>query len=43
MDPFRRVLSIFRGKPALIGTPPSARQISADPAAQAMDFAPSLL
>ncbi len=36
INPFRR---IFRRKPAMIGTPPSARQISAVPELHALDFA----
>jgi hypothetical protein len=38
MNPFRRVLSLFRRKPGMIGTPPSARQVSADPGLHAADF-----
>jgi len=38
MNPFRRVLSLFRHKPVMIGTPPSARQVSADPGLHATDF-----
>jgi hypothetical protein len=30
MNPFRRIASFFRRKPAMIGTPPSARRIPAD-------------
>jgi hypothetical protein len=39
MNPFRRILSVFRRhKPGMIGTPPSARQVAADPGLHAVDF-----
>jgi hypothetical protein len=38
MNPFRRLLSLFRRKPGMIGTPPSARQVPADPGLHAIDF-----
>ncbi len=38
MNPFQRIRSLFR-KPAMIGTPPSARGIWHDPAAHSRDFA----
>ncbi len=37
-NPFRRIRDFFR-KPAMIGTPPSARPMWHDPAAHARDFA----
>jgi hypothetical protein len=37
MNPFRRILNLFR-RPAMIGPPPSARQVPADPALHALDF-----
>jgi hypothetical protein len=38
MNPFRRISKFFRRKPGMVGTPPSARQVSADPAMHAVDF-----
>ena len=38
MNPFRRILSRFRRKPGMVGTPPSAWQVSADPSLHAVDF-----
>jgi hypothetical protein len=39
MNPFRLILSLFRRrKPGMIGTPPSARQVPADPGLHAVDF-----
>src|SRR5690348_16327325 len=38
MNPLRRLLGLFRRKPGMIGTPPSARQIPADPGLHAVDF-----
>ena len=37
-NPFQRIRDFFR-KPAMIGTPPSARPLWHDPAAHARDFA----
>jgi hypothetical protein len=39
MKPFRRIASLFRRKPGMIGTPPSQRPMWHDPAAHARDFA----
>jgi hypothetical protein len=39
MNPFRRIARFFRRKPAMIGTPPSARPVWHDPEAHAADFA----
>ncbi len=39
INPFRRIASFFRRKPAMIGTPPSARPMWHDPEAHAADFA----
>ena len=36
-NPFKRIRDFFR-KPAMIGTPPSARPVWDDPAAHARDF-----
>ena len=38
MNPLRRILSLFLPRPGMEGTPPSARQIPADPALHAVDF-----
>jgi len=38
-NPFRRILDLFRRKPAMIGTRPSRRGMWPDPAAHAEDFA----
>jgi hypothetical protein len=38
MNPFRRLLSLFRRKPGMIGMPPSARQVADDPGLHAVDF-----
>jgi hypothetical protein len=38
MNPFRRLLSFFRRKPGMIGVPPSAWQVPADPGLHAVDF-----
>jgi hypothetical protein len=39
MNPFRRIRDLFRKPPAMIGTPPSARQIPEDPLIHAKQFA----
>ena len=38
MNPLRRILDLFRRKPGMIGSPPSARQVSADPGLHSVDF-----
>jgi hypothetical protein len=39
MNPLRRLFDLFRRKPpGMIGTPPSARQVPADPGLHAVDF-----
>lgn len=38
MNLFGRILSFFRRRPAMIGTPPSARQVPADVGLHALDF-----
>jgi hypothetical protein len=38
MNPLRRLFNFFRRKPGMIGTPPSARQVPADPGLHAIDF-----
>jgi hypothetical protein len=39
MNPFHRIADFFQRKPAMIGAPPSQRQMWHDPAAHAKDFA----
>src|SRR4051794_30110609 len=39
MIPFRRLLGLFQRKPAMIGIPPSERQVPADPVTHARQFA----
>ena len=38
MNLFRRIHDYFRPKPGMVGLPPSARQVSADPKLHALDF-----
>jgi hypothetical protein len=38
MNSLRRLLNLFRHKPGMIGTPPSARQVSANAGLHAVDF-----
>src|SRR5438874_2181487 len=39
MNPFRRILDLFRPKPAMFGMPPSASQVPLDAGVHARDFA----
>lgn len=38
MNPFHRIFSLFRRKPGMVGTPPSARPRWHDPVEHALDF-----
>lgn len=38
MNPLRRIFNLFRRRPGMVGIPPSARQVTADPGLHAVDF-----